>query len=329
MMKNILISFLLFSAALGAQQPTPLPQVKDTLAKVQQPAGPEKCKVGVYVTSIFDFSLSDKSYSVDFWMWFNYADDSLKPLGSAELVNSKEYSYSLQDEEKKNGINWATQKCRATVKKDWDIHNFPFDRQSLTIDIEDANMDISQLEYVADTENSKYDKRIKIDGWKITGFDVAAGKSTYETTYGDPELKGTSTYPQVEISFTIEREGSGLFFKLFTGVYVAYCISLLVFVMGPENAERFGLLVGGLFAAIGNKYIVDGLLPQTTMFTLVDKIHVLTFSFILLHLILTVIVWKVNISGDTVKAKRLDKMGFRLSLLSYIALNVYLIVMAL
>ncbi len=290
---------------------------------------PDTCRVGVYVTSIFDFSLADKSYSVDFWTWYDYTNDSLKPLEAAEITNSKEYTFSLQDNEKKGKINWATQKCRAIIKKEWDIRNFPFDKQYLFIDIEDANKNIDQLVFVADKENSKYDKRIRIDGWKINSFDVKSNKSTYETTYGDPELKGTSTYPQMEITFTIGREGSGLFFKLFTGVYVAFCISLLVFVMGPENSERFGLLVGALFASIGNKYIVDGLLPQTTMFTLVDKIHVITFGFILIHLILTVIAWRMSVSGKGVQAKRFDRIYLFSSLSLYVLLNAFLILKAL
>jgi hypothetical protein len=286
----------------------------------------DTCKIGIYVTSIFDFSLGEKAYSVDFWMWFNYKNDSLDMLGSTEIVNAKEFEFLLADTEKKGNINWATQKCRATIKKEWDVRHFPFDKQELIIEIEEANADTTSMVFLADTKNSKYDKRIHIDGWKISDFKINTQPITYETTYGDPELSGNSTYPSARVTFTIEREGKGLFFKLFTGLYVAFAISLLVFFMGPENAERFGLLVGALFAAIGNKYIVDGMLPETTMYTLVDKIHVLTFTYILINLIITVVAYRFYATQRIEQARKIDWYSFLFVVSSYIGINVFLIV---
>ncbi|MFL5729260.1 MAG: hypothetical protein ACJ75J_07210 [Cytophagaceae bacterium] len=289
----------------------------------------DTCKIGIYVTSIFDFSLSEKAFSVDFWMWFNYKNDSLQMLGSTEIVNAKEFEFLLPDTEKKNNINWATQKCRATIKKEWDVRHFPFDKQKLIIEIEEANADTSSMVFVPDIANSKYDKRIHIEGWKISDFKVKAEPITYETSYGDPELaSGSSTYPAATVTFTIEREGTGLFFKLFTGLYVAFGISLLVFFMGPENAERFGLLVGALFAAIGNKYIVDSMLPETTMYTLVDKIHVLTFVFILINLIITVIAYRFYATQRVEQARKTDWYSFLFVITAYIAINALLVVSA-
>jgi hypothetical protein len=46
--------------------------------------------------------------------------------------------------------------------------------------------------------------------------------------------------------------------------------------------SRFGLSVGSLFAVIGNKYIIDSSLPESSSFTLVDTLHGITLLFILL-----------------------------------------------
>jgi hypothetical protein len=310
--------------------------VTDTLGVVEEEVIEEEdgerevCKVGVYVTSIYDLSLSDRAFSAEFWIWYNYSDTTIRMVETSEITNAKDYSFSLSYTEfPESGGVWAGQKCRAVLKKEWDTRHFPFDTQELVIEIEEGDMDASELEFVADVENSKYDERIKIDGWKITKFNIESKESVYKTTYGDPELTGESIYPRIIASFHIERDGKGLFFKLFTGVYVAFCISILVFRMGTDNMERFGLLVGALFAAIGNKYIVDGLLPQTTAFTLVDKIHALTFGFILLHLIGTVWVWRLHSLGNFVKAKAIDKNAFWLSLTLYVILNVFFILQAL
>jgi len=66
-------------------------------------------------------------------------------------------------------------------------------------------------------------------------------------------------------------------------------------------------------------------LPQTTTFTLVDKIHALTFGFILLHLVATVWVWRLHSTGNLIKAKTIDKRAFWISLTTYVLLNVFFI----
>jgi hypothetical protein len=284
---------------------------------------PDTVKIGVFFTSVYDLNLAEKSFTADFWIWYNYRNDSINPLESVEISNAKEFEFQSADVEKVGSINWATHKCKATVKKEWNLKNFPFDKQELRVEIEDAIYDSEQLIYVADVANSKYDKNIRLDEWHIRAFKVDQMQKTYETTYGNPELTGTSQYPGLVASFVLERDGVGLFFKLFVGIFVAYLISLSVFFMGPENPERFGMIVGALFAGVANKYIVESLMPQTIMLTLPDKIHNLTFMYIIFHLIITVFAFRLSVKEKIKLGWKVDIACFLISIISYIAINFY------
>jgi hypothetical protein len=56
----------------------------------------------------------------------------------------------------------------------------------------------------------------------------------------------------------IRRDAGGLFWKMFTGMYIAFLIAYVCFYIHPDGIDsRFGLSVGSLFAVIGNKYIID------------------------------------------------------------------------
>ncbi len=318
----------LFNCNLQAQE-----QKNDTIKKAVEQAEEEEkidtVKVGVYITSLFDLSLPENSFSVDFWIWFDFQNDGLNPLESMEIANSKEVTEELRTTEKKGGTNWSTQKCKATIKKQWDIANFPFDKQHLEIVIEEAISDHEGMIYVADKENSLMDEKITIDGWHIKNFNIKDGITTYKTTYGDPLLKGSSSYPNILLSVDLERDGTGLFFKLFIGVYIAFAISILVFFIDPIDVDpRFGLSVGSLFAAVGNKYIVDSILPETITFTLVDKVHLLTFFFIFLSLIVSVksLYWYKHDKAHV--ALRIDRIAFWVSLFAYIIINFILVYQA-
>lgn len=290
----------------------------------------DTCKIGLYLNTVYDFNLVDKSFMADFWLWINYKNDSLNFSEAVELPNSKSVDFTHYSLEKKSGINWATQKCKAQIMYQWDVAKFPFDEQCLLIELEDAKYDASQLVYIADTTNSKVDCSFNSKEWSIKSFKIIEDKRVYNTTYGNPELSGKSSYPRVTAALIIQRNNSWMMLaKMLTGAYVAFLISCLVFFVSSENQDsRFGLCVGGLFAAIGNKYIVESVIPGSAINTLMDNVHNLTFTFILL--IVGIIIFSLNLyeSGDEEKRKRslkIDKRAFYSVITMYILINAYLI----
>jgi len=84
----------------------------------------------------------------------------------------------------------------------------------------------------------------------------------------------------------------------------------------------------GIFAAIGNKYIVESIVPSSTSNTLMDNVHTLTFIFILLIIILVTVSLRLFESGDKRKVQlslQLDKWAFYTMVILYTGINVGLI----
>ena len=286
----------------------------------------DTARIGVFVTDLFDINLSEKHFNADFWLWFNYGDSTLNPMETIELPQAREASKSLLFVEEKGGVQWATQKVKGVFKNDWDVSSFPFDTQLLTIDIEESDRDLSNLVYTLDRTNTKYYDQISVKNWEIVDFGIKTDNITYPTSYGDPTLSDESSYTRATVFFKLKRVSLGLFFTLFTGTYVAFFISVLVFFIDPVDVDpRFGLSVGGLFAAVGNKYIVDSILPQSTSFTLVDKIHVMTYVFLLLCIVISVISLRLWKNGKVEESKKLDWWAFLVIVISYVVLNIIFI----
>lgn len=289
-------------------------------------APPDTVRIGAFINDIYDLNLSDKSFSAQFWVWFNYANPELKPLESLEIPNAKSLEYSLEFNEASSGIQWTGKKVTAVIKKDWDIRRFPFDKQTMTIVLEESDKDVGTMVYAADTENTKLEPDLTLSNWEITGFELSAETKRYNTTYGDPSLNTGSEYPRATLNIFIKRKSWGLFFSLFTGLYVAFFISSLVFFIDPIDVDpRFGLSVGGLFAAVGNKYIVDSILPQSTTFTLVDKLHILTYLFLLLCIVLSVISLRIWKNGHERRSMRFDRKSYFIIVSLYAIINTWLI----
>ncbi len=290
----------------------------------------DTCRVGIYFNSLTDFNISDQSFAADFWMWFNYTNDSLQFNDAVEVTNAKSSSFSNYAKLKKGGVNWETMKFNATVFKEWDVSQFPFDKQRLTLHIDHTIYDTKKLAFITDAGNSAIDSNLVLSNWKIDSLAFYVNNQKYNTTFGDPVIKGSSTYPSVTADIYLTRENSwNTLFKMLTGVYVAFSIVLLAFFVKPS--DRLGLCVGGLFAAVGNKYIIESAVPSTVSNTLFDNIHNITFIAIFVILVVAVISFKWNETEKPeyiAKAKKLDRTSFYGVVAAYVILNVALIMRA-
>lgn len=109
-------------------------------------------------------------------------------------------------------------------------------------------------------------------------------------------------------------------------MYIAFLIAYICFYIHADGIDsRFGLSVGSLFAVIGNKYIIDSSLPESTSFTLVDTLHGLTLFFIFAVITATACSLKLVKSNKAEKAKKFDMITAQALLLIYIILNIWFI----
>jgi hypothetical protein len=308
-MKKIIILFVLLFGIFSAQ------------------AQPEKVKVGVFVKSIYDISMTNGEYSTTFDLWFLHKKDSLEIEKNFEIANNKTFQIQSSSLEKLNGWNWVSAKIVGKMQQDWITHNFPFDKQVLLIKLENTLYDNRQVVFEPDVAGSKLDKNFSLTGWEIEKFEIKHNPSKYETSYGDPSLsEESSEYSAVDILIYIKRNSWGLFFKVFLGLYIALLIASLVFVVPAADLNsKFGLAIGGLFAAVGNKYIVDSSLPESNAFTLSDQIHALTFSFILFYILLSALTHSIQNKGKEDLAKKIDRMLLWLAPLGYFLINILLV----
>lgn len=300
---------------------------QDSLAK------PDTVKVGCYVISLHNFNFKDKEYDARFWLWMVYENPTISFDKNIEIPNAKSFDINeiIIDSLVENGkkMKWVQMKISCTMKQSWQINSYPFDFQRLKILIESTKYDTRDMVFVADTlGKSYYDPQLIVDGWDIKSFTVSTGVSRYATSFGENALnKPESQYANFGICIDLQRNAWGIFFKLFLGMYVAFAIAYVSFYINPRVSDpRFGLPVGGLFAAVGNKYIVDEYLPDTSQLTIVDWLHALTFMMILVIVIFSAYALKLEQQRRTYK--KTDKYSRIIVLTFYTTFNFIFILIA-
>jgi len=286
--------------------------------------------IGAYVLSLHDINFKDKEYTMRLWLWMLYKNPEFDFTTQVEVPNAKNIEKPDVMVDTIDGKIWVLMKMKCVMKQNWKVHDYPFDRQHIKVHIENTMFDASNLVFVPDTLGSKFDKDFAIDGWNISNFKVSSGVNEYSTAFGDITLdKQHSEYGAFFISLDLERNAWGLFFKLFLGMYIAFFIASISFVIDPEDVDpKFGLPVGGLFASVGNKYIIDSILPETTSFTLVDSLHSLTFLFILFIIAANAYSLILDRRGRRNNARSFNKSAGKVILITYFFLNIFMVILA-
>lgn len=289
---------------------------------------PDTVKTGIYVTSIHDIDFKQNEYTIIFWLWLKYKNKAFDFVQNLEIPEAKSFTKSFSTIDSSNGQVYLLMKMQCLMKDSWKIGNFPFDTQKLRLSIENSQFDSRALVFVPDTFGKHYDPLFTLRGWEIDSFNLSTNLKAYETTFGDATLdKPHTEYSAFRVSIGINRNATGLFWKMFLGMFVAFLISYLCFFIHADNIDsRFALSVGSLFAAIGNKYIIDSSLPESTSFTLVDTLHGITLFFIFLVIAASAYALKLVKRDKLKKANRFDMIAANVILGVYILLNIYFIV---
>lgn len=293
-------------------------------------AQPDTVEVGAYMMSVHDINFHDKEYTARFWLWFLYKNKEFDFVKQLDITNAKSMDEPQLLEDSLQGKKYSMLKMKCTMKENWNVQDFPFDQQHLKIQIENTLYDKSGLVFKPDIKGSKFDSDETLAGWDIRNFQVSVVDNAYETGFGDdrPE-KSNQVFSAFLIEMDIARNAWGLFLKIFVGMYIAFLIAMVSFAPHPGELEpRFGLPVGGLFAAVGNKYIIDSVLPESTTFTLVDSLHAITFFTIFAILVVSAVCLKLQDKEKNELCMRVNRIGAWVIGGAYILANIILVSLA-
>lgn len=188
----------------------------------------------------------------------------------------------------------------------WDLGSYPFDTQKLIFEF-NTLLDTSLVTIVPSKKFvSTFESNMKnlTAGYKIT--DVTY-KNTYKSNPSEilqitPNFKRPEITQTLLVELNVEREGTVLFFKIFTGGILSFFISCMVFLIPLKELEsRINLGVGGIFGAIGSSAFVYDILPVVNVFTKADAVNNLIIVMVVFNILVLLLqqmtFQRVNIEG--------------------------------
>lgn len=242
--------------------------------------------VGIYVEDIYKIDYINSTYDIVFWMWINSPDEFYDIQKYTDIVKSTDIKYNFNDKKiLKDGTFHEEVKITARILNQYDVRRFPFDVQDLKFNLELIKFTKGQCKIRFDKLNSKIIPEY-IENWRKIKLKSNLTTTTYKSTFGNTDLKNSSSYNGYEFSIQLIRNQWSIFSKLFLTLFVSFFLaSFSLFLPNKLSEEKIGLMLASLFASIGNKYITDDSLPIQDTLNLSDKLHILTIIFIALFAI--------------------------------------------
>lgn len=309
-MKRVLLIYALLT--LCFVKTTSAAEVKDTL------------KVGFYVFNIYDIDYKKGTCKLSLFVWAlsnkkiyeldKYLDFSGQ-VGYNEYLNHEEVITDLNSDT----LYWSEIELQLEILQEFNANKFPFDKENIELAIEFTNEDSDSITFQVD--NTSILDKIKIpNGWKFAAEPkIKTYITNYPTSFGDPRLDSYKVNT-VGLTYVLARDSLALFLKMFVALFISFLIACSsIFISNDSFEPRFGLIVGGLFGTISNKYITDSFLPESTSLNLSDKLHLLTITYLLIMTIVTIIENRFKLDNN-VKYEKYMFFGILFSYIIFIAL---------
>lgn len=302
-------------------------------AEAAKEPGPDEVIVGVYINDIQELDFRTNSYAVDLYVWFRWRNKDLNPSKSMEFMNRYAPSDHVRDnlyEEPKampDGSVYGSIRSQGRFSTKFGLEKYPFDEQKLLIVLEDSVSPIAELVMKADRIPITMNPDVTLPGFRVGQASMAVVARTYPTDFGDLTMSEADTYARATITIPVTRPMTALSVKTFVPILLIILCSSLVFFVRPIYVDgRIGLGITALLTLVALQLTAGSSLPEVDYLTLIDKVYLVSYAFIIAALFRIVTTsWVGAVHMEESRIARSDRIWAALLVLTYLGANAGLV----
>ncbi|MCA9876448.1 MAG: ABC transporter substrate-binding protein, partial [Thermomicrobiales bacterium] len=271
--------------------------------------------VGLDLNEVSGIDVRDQTFNADFFLWFRYLGDA-----SAENIfftNADDPDLALPDPIDRSEIDdqhFVMYRVDATFNQPMDFRNYPWDKHTLAVGLQNVTLSENDIVYVPDRSNLRQTQAERLDSgvdvqrpfnrvpnWIATRVlyaqDSAITRSTTpDSRTGAPELRTASTY---EVQMFFERDVRAFLIKNLLPLALLALVTYISLYFSPENAStRIGFSITSILTSSVMLQSISSNLPDVGYTVAIEWVY---YVYIALSALLVL----VNITLDRwYKARR-------------------------
>jgi len=262
-------------------------------------------KLGVVLMGIYEVTEKTSSWTADFYLY-----ESWQPapgfVPQTEVVNElARKSIEFDTTELRDGQCARTRHVRSTLRTPFNLRTFPFDEQSLMMELSDAEFPTRQVHYEQQAIAGLDDAALRqVAAWKVMpGVHYQRSSRAFQWEQGAPD------YDYATFSVAVRRHVSFHLGKYFLPLLLIVIVSFTVFWIDPSDlASEVQVAVTCLLAAVALQLSEGSTLPEVSYLTIADRAFATSYVAIALAILQVVYTNYLARSGKQDRALKLDRL---------------------
>lgn len=277
MPRTLALTALGLAAGLGLAAPARAADVADVFT-------------GVYAYAFSDIDLQAGTFHFDGYLWFRWRCDLLgADAFDFTLINGT--VDDIDDARVVQSGGWCRQsrRIRATMRTNYELHDYPFDRQTLAIRLEHRWFGTDRMRFVPDdgaipagssAREAFLSRELDIVQWHVLDVAHAAAPYHYETDFGSIE-KGTWDGLSSRYGFAVHiaRPFFPYLLKVVMPLLIIVGMAFLAFAIRPSRVDsKISLLVTALLSTVALHLTQASALPEVGYLVRADIFFLISYA---------------------------------------------------
>jgi len=274
--------------------------------------------VGVDVVRINDISIKDMQWDVDVFMWFKWGGPRLdgKDIDKIAAINAVKEQSSLFKEDLSRPTKYRAYRKRLTLGAPFDLSAFPFDSQTLPLEIAHTNKNSSHIMLVPDSRHMESAPigDIKPQEWIYLKRAVFSDLYRYQSTFGDPDYRMGTGYKSpvyfstVNMTIDVKRMIKPYLFTFFLPLLIILGIILVIlWVPLDQFAPRINASISGLIGVLVYHMSQKNSFPKVGYTMVADYYFLIAYAFVVAMIICIIFTQTLMSSGQKDLAKQWNR----------------------
>ena len=292
------------------------------------PAGVTKVDISLYVIDISNINAVENTYRLEGLMNLVWCDPRLQNNASDRYLQRQTYleedaaikisriwwpsisfvnevgEYFRKNQELiilNNGTVNYEEKFSVELKSFFDLTKFPFDEQTLNVEIESFAWNNDYLQLYREDRKIGFNPDINLPEWKIVNLETQIKRKQ--------ELREQKPFSKFLIHIKLIRKPGFYLWKVLIPVVILVIISWSVFWMIEESlADRISFSLTGILTIVAYQFLISEKLPNISYLTLMDAILSLSFVIMSLTVAENIVISRLNMINQKLLAARLDSI---------------------
>lgn len=210
-----------------------------------------------------------------------------------------------------NGTVEYKEKFTVELEARYDLYKFPFDKQTLEIEIESFAWDERFLQLHIEDRFVGFSDEFQIPEWRTDDVSTRIG--------GIMEIGDRNPFSEFLMTIHVTRQFGFYIWKVLFPLIILVIMCFAVFWMDDEGlSSRLGVGFTGVLTVVAYQFIATGSLPKVPYITLMDSYIAFSFVIMVVTIFQSIVVSGYNKDDKKETALRLDKISRYIFPLVYI-----------